>query len=121
MLSALFAGIATHMPWWGIFTGRPHGKLTTLTNGAITGTGTVVLDGHHQSGGLFGGVLVSCDGENPAVIQVRKNNASGELLVDVSTVSPCFLPGPIIVDNTQVLYYSITGTGALAQLYEARL
>jgi len=89
--------------------------LRPLTDGKISGTGTVSLN----YGRLLGGVLVSTDGTNAAAVTVRKVNASGERVFDISTKTPGFFCLSPIDAGAQTLYYSITGTGASAQLYEA--
>lgn len=92
--------------------------LKPATNGAVTGTGTAPLESR-----ILGGVLISTDGTNAAVVTVQKDNASGRQIFSISTKTPIFISGPIAnrdTDNStsQVAYYSVTGTGASAQLYE---
>ena len=93
-------------------------NLTALTNGKVAGTGTVTLQGQHGDGGTVGGVLISTDGTNAAAVVLRKNDASGAIVFDLSTKTPIFVTAPILVANTAQVYFSITGTGASAQLYE---
>jgi len=110
--------IGVSSTFWGVFAPQESGQLTDLTGGAVSGTGTVVLQGHHQTGGVFGAAAITTDGTNAAVIQIRKNNASGDLLLDVSTKQPMIETSLIRVSDTQVIYYSVTGTGAKVQLFE---
>ena len=79
---------------------------------AVSGTGTYTLETR-----LFGGALITSDGTNAAVVVVRKNNASGDVIFQVSTkVSNFFVTFPILADAK--IYYSISGTNGLAQLFE---
>ncbi len=93
-------------------------KLTALTAGKVSSTGTVELAGQPGVGGTIGGVLISTDGTNAAVVILREDDASGTILFDISTKSPMFVTAPIRSGNTATVYYSITGTGASAMLYE---
>ena len=77
-----------------------------------TGTGTKDL-----TRGVFGGALISTDNTNAAVVQIRKGNSAGEVIYDLSTKTAGFHAwGPIEAD--EIIYYSISGTGASAQLFE---
>ena len=93
-------------------------NLRALTDGRVSGTGTVVLEGHHQPGGKLGGVLITTDGTNAAAVTVQKDNASGKAIFSISTKTPMMVTAPMDAEGTSALYYSITGAGAAAQLYE---
>lgn len=79
--------------------------------GKISGAGTITL-----SGMMIGGVLVSTDGTNAAVVQIRKINAAGSIVFDISSKNPIWVMGPLEAGN--VIWYSISGTGATAQIFE---
>lgn len=88
--------------------------LRSLTAGKISGTGTVTVPSR-----LVGAILVSTDGTNAAAIVLRKENASGAIIFDLSSKTPGFFgPFPLESGNTSTLYHDISGTGASAQLYE---
>jgi hypothetical protein len=92
--------------------------LKPATNGTVTGTGSIILESR-----ILGGVLITTDGTNAAVVTVQKDNASGRQIFSISTKTPIFIMGPMgnrDTDNSasQIAYYSVTGTGAAAQLYE---
>jgi hypothetical protein len=87
--------------------------IKALTNGRISGTGTAIV-----ASGMLGAVLISTDGTNAAVVTVQRNDASGKAVFSISTKTPLFVAGPISLEEADVAYYSITGTGAAAQLYE---
>lgn len=88
------------------------GHLATISEGAIAGTGTIDL-----SGPVFGGVDVNADGTNAATVIIRDNDATGEILVHcITTVGKTFF-GPFRAASKKI-YYSISGTGATATLYE---
>jgi hypothetical protein len=84
--------------------------LQPLTNGAITGADTIACPSK-----LLGGVLITTDGTNAAVVVVHKTDNAGVKIFDISTRTPIFVVGPIEADST--IYYSVTGTGAKAQIY----
>ena len=93
-------------------------KLKPLTNGAISGTGTVEMEGV-----VFGGAQLHTDDINQGTIVVRKNNSTGDIVFTANckinvTGSDCRAP---IMAGVNVLYYSITGTGFTAQLFESIL
>ena len=86
--------------------------LQPLTNGKVTGTGTVKMYGM----GL-GGVLVSTDGTNAAVVLIYDSaDATGDKLFDLSSKTPGAFLVPVQVTSGSI-YYNISGTGASAQLY----
>ncbi len=93
-------------------------KLTPLTAGTISGTGTVTLEGQFGNAGTIGGVLITADGTNDATVTLRKDTATGTILFDIVTKSPIFVSGPFRSDSTKTIYYTISGTGASAMLYE---
>ncbi len=93
-------------------------KLLPLTAGAVAGSNTVTLTGQVSAAGTIGGVLISTDGTNAAVVVLRKNDGSGTILFDISTKTPIFVVAPIRVDDTVTVHYAISGTGASAMLYE---
>lgn len=93
-------------------------KLRALTDGAVTGTGTATLEANPGADGLIGGVLISTDGTNAAVVVLRRDNASGKQVFSVSTVQAGMITAPISMEGTATCYFSVTGTGASAQLFE---
>jgi hypothetical protein len=87
--------------------------LIALNDGNVSSTGTVTCNS-----GIVGGVLISVDGTNAAVVTMQKDTSGGKTVFDISTKQPLFITGPISLEGTTALYYSVTGTGALAQFYE---
>jgi len=83
-----------------------------LTNGKVDSTGTVTMNSY-----IFGGALISADGTNAATVIVRENDASGAIVFEIVTKAPLEIMRPIKC-RSKTLYYSISGTGAAAQLYE---
>lgn len=86
--------------------------LRPKTAGSVAGTGTIQLEGR-----ILGGVLLSTNNTNAAAVVIRSNDASGAVVFQLSSLSPGFFVAPVDV-GTRQLYYDISGTGALAQLYE---
>ena len=87
--------------------------LNPLTDGKVTGTAELIIPS-----GILGGVLISTNSSNAAVVTVQRNNASGKKVFDISTIAPAFLIGPVSLEDTDIAYYSVTGTGASVQFYE---
>jgi hypothetical protein len=86
--------------------------LRPLTNGSVSGTGTITLQGR-----LLGGVLVTTNNTNAVTITVQRTDSSGTEVFDLSTLSPGFHVAPIDV-GASVLYYNVSGTGGAAQFFE---
>jgi len=99
--------------FWGLFLKSHKGHVRPISNGAISGSGTLVL-----TGSRLGGTVISADGLNNAVVEIRKNNATGDVLLDLSTKIPFVETAQILCADTSVIYYSISGTNAKAQIYE---
>ena len=88
-------------------------QLHSLTNGAITGTGTLKRTG----GGAFGGALINTDNTNAMTVAIHLNDANGKKIFNAATISSGFFIAPIDDEGADCLYYSITGTGGTAQLF----
>jgi len=88
-------------------------QLRAMTNGSVSSTGTLTL-----KTGIVGGVIISTNNTNAAVVVLRRDNASGKQLFSMSTVTAVGVFAPIWMENTETLYYDISGTGASAQIYE---
>ena len=89
------------------------GKFRALTDGNVTGTGTVTC-----GQGNVAGVLLTANGTNDATVILRRDDGSGKQLFDVVSKSPGFMLAPIDTENTATVHYTISGTGAAAQIYE---
>ena len=87
--------------------------LKTLTAGAVSGTDTLTVKGF-----IIGGVLITTDGTNAASVTIRRNDASGKILFQISTKTPIFVSGPFSTEETSTIYISVSGTGGAAQIYE---
>lgn len=93
-------------------------NLRPLTEGEVSSTGTVTLNGRvNGQGGRLGAVLISTDGSSVGTFVVRENDASGDILFDLKSATAQMVFAPVST-STQTLYYSFTGTGASAMLYE---
>jgi hypothetical protein len=58
-------------------------KLKALTDGSVTGTGTLALPTQ-----ILGGVLITADGTNDATVTVQRNNSSGLTVFELVTKTP---------------------------------
>ena len=92
--------------------------LKPVSDGTVAGTGVIQF-----SSNILGGVLITADGTNAAVVTLQADNSDGITVFSISTKSPIFVAGPVSIvdangDTTVAGYYSVTGTGAAAQFYE---
>lgn len=88
-------------------------RITPLSTNTVTGTGTLALSAGH----LFGGFDLNADGVNVGTIVIRDQNSLGTILATSKTISGKNLIAPIDTPSG-IVYYSVTGTGADAFLYE---
>ena len=87
--------------------------LRPISNGSISGTGTLTF-----KSGIVGGVLITTDNSNAAAVVLRRDSGTGTVVIDISTKTTIWITGPFSMEGTETLYYSISGTGASAQLFE---
>ena len=88
--------------------------LRPLTLGRVSGDNIIPIET-----GLLGAVLVTADGTNNATVQIRENSATGRLIFDLVTKQPGFFgPFSVSASGAKLLFYTISGTAAAAQLYE---
>jgi hypothetical protein len=85
--------------------------LKPITSGSISGVGLIACQSK-----LLGGVLISVDGTNAGTVVVRKDSETGDVVFHMVAFRPVFCGNPILASD--ILYYSITGTGCTAMLYE---
>jgi hypothetical protein len=87
--------------------------LRPLTNGAFAGTQTLDIKSF-----ILGGVLISADGTNNATVTVQRDDSSGKEIFEIVTKVPLWIAGPFSTEGTDIIYVNVSGTGALAQIYE---
>ena len=87
--------------------------IKALTNGRISGTGSLEV-----SSGILGGALITTNGTDAVTVTVQRVDSGGKTIVSVSTTVPMFVAGPFSLENSLIAYYSVSGTGGTAQLYE---
>ena len=87
--------------------------MKAITNGSVTGTGTVNCESQ-----IVGGVLITTDNTNQGTVILRRDDASGKQVIEIKTVTSIWVSGPFSMEGTASLYHSVTGTGCEAQLYE---
>jgi len=86
--------------------------LRDLSGGAVgPGNGSLACPSE-----VFGGVLISTDGVNLVTLTVRRNDGAGAIVFQMSTKSPLPVFAPFEADA--VIYYTLTGAGGSAQLFE---
>ncbi len=88
-------------------------RIKPLSSDTLTGTGTISL----AAGSLFGGFDLNTDGTNVGTVIIRDENVSGTILVTSKSITGKTFIAPIDVPSN-IIYYSISGTGADAFLYE---
>lgn len=75
-------------------------------------TGTLTFES-----GILGGIAITTNGTNAAVVTLQQNNSSGKKVFGISTKQPMWITGPVQL-GVQAGYYSVTGTGAEAHFFE---
>ena len=83
-----------------------------LSDGSVTGTGTLPIES-----GILGGIVISANGTDSVTIKVHADNNDGEVRFQIATKSPMFIAAPFKL-GSQVLYYSVVGTGGAVHLFE---
>lgn len=87
--------------------------LRALFDGSITAPASAKI-----GSGILGGVLITTDGTNAAVVIVRRVDSNGKQVFKLSTKTPLFIKGPIGLEGVSDAYCDVSGTGAAAQFYE---
>lgn len=82
-----------------------------ISGGAVSGTNTYQLPKE-----IFGGVLISADGTNAATVTVRRNDAAGAIVFQMTTKTPLPVFAPFEADAA--IHTVVSGTGASAQFFE---
>lgn len=80
------------------------------TSGAVTGTGTLTIPSKK-----FAGYKLNGDGTNTATLVIRNDGASGDILVDTSTIQGEKVTEPMRCTGT--IHYTVGGTGGDAMIY----
>ncbi len=86
--------------------------LRPASDGTITGTGTLELEST-----TLGGVLVSTDGTNAATVIIKDEDNDGETIISYSGKEAVWIDGTFDCQSG-IAYYSISGTGASAQIFK---
>ena len=95
-------------------------ELRALTNGAVTGTGTLTIGntGNAKDSGKFGGVLITTDNTNQGTVKIQRNDSNGKTIFDIDTVTTMWIAGPFSTEGADSIYYTVSGTGCEATIYE---
>ncbi len=88
-------------------------RIKPLSTNTVTGTGTFNLTAGH----MFGGFDLNADGVNVATLVIRDQNSSGTILATSKTISGKNLIAPMDTPSG-IIYYSVSGSGGDAFLYE---
>lgn len=87
--------------------------LRSITDGSISGTQTLTIPST-----IVGGVLITADGTNNATVSIRKESSTGKEIIDIVTKVPLWIAGPFSLEGASQAHVTVSGTGALAQIYE---
>ena len=87
--------------------------LRALTNGSVTGTGTLECESF-----TCGGILITTDNTNQGTVRMRREDSNGKQIIEVKTVTSMWIAGPFSLEDTKRIYYEVTGTGCEAQFFE---
>lgn len=86
-------------------------KVVPAVSNVVTSTGTITLTRQR-----LGGFDLNCDGTNEGTLIIRDTDSSGKVLVNTGSVVGKTMIAPIPCSGT--VYYSVSGTGADAMIYE---
>lgn len=87
--------------------------LRAITNGAVTGTGTIACESY-----TIGGILITTDNSTQGVVRLRRLDTNGKQIIEIKTVTSMWIAGPFSMEDTKVVYYEVTGSGCEAQFFE---
>ena len=85
--------------------------LKPLTNGSVTGTGTLSLGTK-----MFGGGILIADGTNTASIVIRNDTSGGDIIFEASSQTTVPIHGPY--GSSTAIHYTVSGTGGEFFPYE---
>ena len=85
--------------------------LKSATIGSVSGTSTVELEAS-----TIGGVLISTDGTNAAVVVIRDRDDEGEIVIQYTGLEAIWIDGQFYCQSGTA-HYAISGTGAEAQIF----
>ena len=91
--------------------------LKVLTNGDVSGTGTVQC-GSNEGSGILGGILITTDNSTLGVVSIKRNDTNGKEIIKISTKTTMWINGPFSMEGTNNVFYNISGSGCSATLYE---
>jgi hypothetical protein len=81
-------------------------------NGSISGTGTFELDGN-----IIGAIVMSANGTNSGTVLLREKTSAGKVLFHCNNLYTLQF-NIHVTSTTRRIYYSISGTGCSAMIYE---
>ena len=87
--------------------------IKALTDGRVSGTGSLTV-----GSGILGGILITTDGVTAVTVLAKRVNSGGKTIVSVTTAIPMFIAGPFSLEDSDTVYYSVSGTGGEAQFYQ---
>lgn len=87
--------------------------LKALTNGSVTGTGTLDVESR-----IVGGILITTDNSTQGTVRIRRDNAEGKQIQEVKTVTSMWISGPFSMEGTNKVFFDVSGNNCEAQFYE---
>jgi hypothetical protein len=90
--------------------------LRPITDGAVAGTNLAIPV---PTSRVLGAVAITADGTNNATVLIKRENASGFALFHIVTKQPLWIPCNVDLQGVTTMDVSVSGTGAMAQLFEA--
>jgi len=87
--------------------------LKALTNGAISGTGEVTVKSLK-----IGGILVTTDNSAQGTVILKRNDTNGKRIFDITTTTTIWVGAPFSTEETETVYFDVSGAGCQAQIYE---
>ena len=87
--------------------------LRALTNGSVTGIGTLNCEST-----IVGGILITTDNTTQGTVRIRRNDTNGKQIQEIKTVTSMWISGPFSLEGTKKVFYDVSGSGCEAQFYE---
>ena len=86
-------------------------QLRDISGGQKSSTGTISCPSR-----ICGGVAIVADGTNAGTVILKNDNTNGTVIFQITTSSPLTVFAPFECSGS--IYYSVSGTGCTAQIYE---
>lgn len=87
--------------------------LKVLTNTSVDGTGTVTCPSR-----ILGGLLITTDNSTVGTVIIKREDTNGKEIIKIATATTMWINGPFSMEGTDVVFFSVVGSGCKVHLYE---